>query len=213
MGPSFQKEIVEMWRTHESPNYSYFEQVENLTEAFWDEGQAFRTLFNQLDLRRVVEIACGQGRHTVLVPRSYESLLAIDTSIDAIAECRSRYGDLPRIRFEHSRDGQSIPASSESQTAVFSYDAMVHFEPLTMVAYLSETARVLIKGGRGLFHHSNYSGNPTGKFTEGLHWRNFMTKDLFAHFCSRQGLAVLQQIEFDWNGSPKLDCLTLFEKV
>lgn len=213
MGATFQGEIVEMWRTQDSSNYYYFEQVEKLTDAFWAEGTAFRTLFDRLDLSRVVEIACGQGRHTVRVPRRYESLLAVDTSIDAISECRKRYGDLANVRFEISNDGQSIPAPPESQTALFSYDAMVHFEPLTMAAYLAESARVLVQGGRGLFHHSNYSANPTGKFTEGLHWRNYMTRDLFAHFCSRNGLKVLERIEIDWNEAPKLDCLTLLERV
>jgi hypothetical protein len=89
---------------------------------------------------------------------------------------------------------------------------MVHFEPLTVAAYLSEAARVLTPKGKGLFHHSNYNGNPTGKFTDSPHWRNYMTKDLFAHFCSRNGLTILDQVEIDWDRSAKLDCLSLFEK-
>jgi ubiquinone/menaquinone biosynthesis C-methylase UbiE len=213
MSNEFQDEIVETWRTQASKNYEYFAQVEKLTYVFWVENGAFRKLFDQLDRRRLIELACGQGRHTVLVPPGYESILAIDTSVDAISECRKRYGALSHVQFVLSKDGCSIPAPASSHTAIFSYDAMVHFEPLTINAYLSEASRVLTPGGRGLFHHSNYSGNPTGKFTDGLHWRNYMTRDLFAHFCSRSGLKVVQQVEMDWNDAPKLDCLTLFEKT
>ncbi len=212
MNSKFQDEIVETWRTRASKNYEYFAQVENLTSGFWAEGGAFRTLFDRLDRRRLIEVACGQGRHTVLVPPGYESILAIDTSVDAIAECKKCYAALGRIKFVASEDGCSIPAPASSHTGIFSYDAMVHFEPLTINAYLSEASRVLTPGGRGVFHHSNYSGNPTGKFTESPEWRNYMRKDLFAHFCSRNQLKVLEQIDFDWGSSEKLDCITLFEK-
>jgi ubiquinone/menaquinone biosynthesis C-methylase UbiE len=208
----FQDEIVETWRTKSSKNYDYFGMVEDLTDQFWNPHGVFRPLFDQLDRRRLIEIACGQGRHTALVPQSYEKILAVDTSVDAIAECNRRYGGLKNVQFVLSEDGCSIPAAAESHTGIFSFDAMVHFEPLTMQAYIAEAARVLERKGRGLFHHSNYSGNPTGKFTDSPQWRNYMTKDLFAHFCSRSGLQVVSQTEIDWGESPKLDCLTLFEK-
>ena len=162
MSAPFQNEIVDTWKTKDSPNYFYFEEVANMTGIFWNEGTPFRRLFNELNIRRLIEIACGQGRHTARVPARYKSLLAIDTSVDAIAECRKHHGMLPNVRFVLSKDGQSIPAESNSRTAIFSYDAMVHFEPLTMAQYVAESARVLVSGGRGLFHHSNYSGNPTG---------------------------------------------------
>lgn len=209
----FQDEIVELWRTDKSYNYEYFSQVENLADGFWTHGEAFYTLFEQLDRRRIVEIACGQGRHTIRVPRDYDSLLALDTSVDAIAEAQKRYGDIDCIRFVVSQDGSSVPAEDGSQTAIFSYDAMVHFEPLTIHAYLSEASRVLRPGGKGLFHHSNYDKNPTGRFTDSPCWRNYMNKDLFAHFCSRHGLCVLEQVEIDWGGEKKLDCLSLFQKT
>lgn len=210
---SFQQDVVDLWKTRDSHNYSYFAQVETLTDGFWRPGTPFRRLFDLLDRRRIVEIACGQGRHSVLAPRDYESFLALDTSVDAIAEANRRYGDLKPLRFLVSQDGSSIPAPDASQTAIFSYDAMVHFEPLTVNAYLAEAARVLQAGGRGLFHHSNYDANPTGKFTDSPNWRNYMRRDLFAHFCSRHGLNVLEQIEMDWGDVKKSDCLSLFEKI
>ncbi len=212
MANKFEEEIVDTWRTKDSRNYGYFEQVESATEGFWNPNGAFRQLFDQLDRRRLIEIACGQGRHTVLVPPGYEKILAVDTSVDAIAECRRRYGDMKNVEFILSEDGCSLPAAADSYTGIFSYDAMVHFEPLTVNAYICEASRVLEKKGRGLFHHSNYSGNPTGKFTDSPQWRNYMTKDLFAHFCSRSGLQIICQIEMDWGSSIQIDCLSLFEK-
>ena len=213
VGGSFQQEVVDLWKTRESQNYEYFAQVENQSDGFWDPRGLFRTLFEKLDRKRLVEIACGQGRHSVLVPRDYESLLALDTSVDAIDEANKRYSDLSRIRFVVSRDGVSIPVEDGSQTSIFSYDAMVHFEPLTINAYLAEASRILQPGGRGLFHHSNYDKNPTGRFIDSPHWRNYMRQDLFAHFCSRHGLSVLEQVDFDWGEEKKLDCLSLFQKM
>ena len=213
MSGSFQQEVVDLWKTRESENYGYFAQVQDQADGFWAPGQAFRTLFEKLDRRRLVEIACGQGRHSVLVPRDYESLLALDTSVDAIAEAKRRYADFNRIKFVVSQDGFSIPVADGSQTAIFSYDAMVHFEPLTLNGYLAESARSLSPGGRGLFHHSNYDKNPTGRFVDSPNWRNYMRRDLFAHFCSRHGLNVLEQVEMDWGREAKLDCLSLFEKI
>jgi len=213
MTNKFQDEIIETWRTRDSQNYEYFALVESFTDVFWNPNGAFRPLFDQIDRRRLIEVACGAGRQTVLVPPGYEKILAVDTSVDAIAECQRRYSDLKNVEFILSKDGCSLPASAGSYTGIFSFDAMVHFEPLTVNAYLSEAARALETKGRGLFHHSNYSGNPTGKFTDSPHWRNYMTKDLFAHFCSRNGLQIINQVEMDWDDSPKNDCLTLFEKL
>jgi ubiquinone/menaquinone biosynthesis C-methylase UbiE len=210
---SFQQAVVDLWKTRASQNYGYFEQVQDQTDGFWAPGQAFRTLFDKLDRRQIVEIACGQGRHSVLVPRDYESLLALDTSVDGIEEAKRRYGDLSRIKFVVSQDGISIPVADDSQTAIFSYDAMVHFEPLTINSYLAESARILPSGGRGLFHHSNYDQNPTGRFTDSPNWRNYMTRDLFAHFCSRHGLNIIEQVEMDWGQQEKSDCLSLFQKI
>jgi hypothetical protein len=107
----------------------------------------------------------------------------------------------------------TLPIDDASVTAVFSYDAMVHFEPITVASNLAEIGRELVPGGRSVLHHSKFSGNPTGIFTSSPSWRNYMTTDLFAHFASRAGLAVLNYQTFQWGTIPDLDCISLVEKA
>jgi len=82
---------------------------------------------------------------------------------------------------------------------------------MTIACYVFESARVLMPGGRGLFHHSNYAGNPAGRIDDSPGWRSFMTTDIMTHLLSRAGLKVLEQMKFD-RSSPGGDALTLFEK-
>ena len=85
-------------------------------------------------------------------------------------------------------DGDDLPGIPDaSVTALFSYDAMVHFEYTAVLAYIAEAYRVLEPGGKALMHHSNYDRNPGGFYRDNPHWRNFMTKALFAHAACRRG--------------------------
>jgi cyclopropane fatty-acyl-phospholipid synthase-like methyltransferase len=111
-----------------------------------------------------------------------------------------------------SGDGTLPEIRSNSVTAVFSYDSMVHFEMQTVAAYLMEVSRILRKGGKVLFHHSNLTENPEGKFTENPGWRNYMTADIMRHLASRSHLRVLSQTVLGWNVLPHLDMLTCLQK-
>lgn len=204
--------IIEMWKRADSADFAYFDHVELFTGRFWGYETLFRQWFNTLDASELLEIACGQGRHTALVPEGYNNIFAIDTSVDAIRIATERFKDNPKITLCLSQDGLTIPRPNNSFTGAFSYDAMVHFEPITMASYLKETARVLKPGGRALFHHSAYDRNPIGQFTESPHWRNYMTTDLFAHFASRAGLQILDFRAFPWSDEVVTDALTLLLK-
>lgn len=100
----------------------------------------------------------------------------------------------------------------DTYTAMFTYDAMVHFELMDIAMYLQETKRVLTKGGMALFHHSNNHSDYKATFSNAPHGRNFMSKDVFAHLAHRAGLKVVQQEVVDWAGVKNLDCLTLVRK-
>lgn len=89
---------------------------------------------------------------------------------------------------------------------------MVHFDSDVVRAYLREFHRILGPSGRGFCHHSNYTANPAGDFHEAAHWRNFMSQELFAHYCAKEGLTVLKSKVIDWPEYPQLDCFTLFSK-
>lgn len=208
------EDVISMWKTSSSPNYRYFSKVEqeSQTLVFWAPTTPFRRLFEKLDITRVLEIACGHGRHAARVPLRYESLTLIDTSIDAIAYAMKRFENNPKIHAIVSADGLTLRLADDSLTAVYCYDAMVHFEPVTMHGYLREIYRVLTPGGRALLHHSAYGDNPEGLFTSSPHWRNYMPLGLFQHFCSRAGLRIVEQVVMDWGNVPQCDAVSLIEK-
>lgn len=89
---------------------------------------------------------------------------------------------------------------------------MVHFEYDAVMSYLEDAYRILIPGGRALFHHSNYDKSPGTKETANPHWRNFMSKNLFSHIAVRAGFKILEQFLIDWDEMRNLDCISLIEK-
>jgi cyclopropane fatty-acyl-phospholipid synthase-like methyltransferase len=209
---SFSNEIVDMWKTRNSQDYGYFAKFEEIISPFWAAGWHFRNQFDLLNCETVLEIACGTGRHTIKAAGQCGFIWAADTSMDALSELSQRITNTPYIRPLLVSDGSSLPEiESGSISAVFSYDAMVHFELLTVASYLTEISRVLRCGCKALLHHSNYAGNPEGRFRDNPGWRNFMTADIMRHLASRNGLKVISQTILDWN-LPQLDALTVLQK-
>jgi hypothetical protein len=90
---------------------------------------------------------------------------------------------------------------------------MVHFDRRVVQSYLQDTARVLIGGGKALFHHSNWSVDPDSSFGRNPHARAFMSAGLFSRYAQRSGLEVLQQRTVDWGNESGLDCDTLLAKT
>lgn len=215
MVTAHKNQVIDTWKSKESDNFSYFSQVENhaATDGFWRPDGYFRQLFDRLDLTNVLEIACGFGRHGARIAARCGHLTLIDTSVDAVAYAKKRFEDRANVTVLLSQDGMTLPSEMSGLTSVFSYDAMVHFEPLTMASYLSEIGRVLAPGGKAVLHHSNYSKNPTGQFKENPNWRNYMTADLFKHLSSRAGLHVDVQYFMSWGDEPNSDAVSLLSKA
>ena len=67
-------------------------------------------------------------------------------------------------------------------------------------------------GGKALLHHSNNDLQPGRRYSENVHWRNFMSANLFSHMAQRAMLRVVGQELLDWAGAKDLDALTLVEK-
>ena len=195
---------------------SYYDDAERWTWLFWSEAHQFRPLFEQLDLLRVLELACGHGRHSEHLRAHYGSRLGSLVMMDILRSnvdyCKVRLGHHENLRVlvNNGVDFQPIPASS--LTSIFCYDAMVHFDRQVIRSYLGDAVRVLVPGGKALFHHSNYSFDPDSHFGTNPHARAFMSKGLFARYAQRLGLEVLQQTVMDWGGESGLDCLTLLAK-
>jgi SAM-dependent methyltransferase len=121
-----------------------------------------------------------------------------------------------RRRFaEHARgavnNGYDLrPAADGAFSLVYSFDSMVHFEGEVVRSYLRDTLRVLRPGGRGFFHHSNYTAGSDWRTSP--HARNNMSRELFASYAQEAGLRVIRQMVFDWGHVADLDCLSLVER-
>jgi ubiquinone/menaquinone biosynthesis C-methylase UbiE len=182
---------------------------------FWGESSLFLPLFNQLDLTAVVELACGHGRHTAQIVNRAGTVTLVDYLPSAIKACRARFAGRRNCRFYANNGADLRAVKTGSQTAVFSYDAMVHFELADMLTYLTEIARVLKPGGRALLHYSTNDVTPGSTYTDCPRWRNFGSEKAVLHFGSRAGLVALESKTTSWppgNGEHPIDAITLFEK-
>jgi ubiquinone/menaquinone biosynthesis C-methylase UbiE len=190
----------------------YYEQAENWLDPFWGEETPFRRWFETLDLTRVIELACGRGRHAAQCLDRVGEITLVDVLQTNIDGCRERFGTDPRVHYLVN-NGNDLPGlESGAYSALFSYDAMLHFELLDVLDYLRETARVLRPGGRALLHVSNNLENPGGHYHQNRLWRNFGSLDVVRHVADRLGLRTLEHTTLDWEGQKAIDGLLLVEK-
>ena len=196
----------EPWR-----NSPYYNRAEARIGVWWNDGQLFRVLFDRLDLTHVVELGCGHGRHTEQIKGRSERITMLDILEENVAFCRKRFAGARHITAVVNNGVDFQPIQAESVTAIFCYDAMVHFSPEVLDSYVRDAARVLAPGGRALFHHSNYAGSGR-HYGRNPHARNFMTQKLFASFAARTSLSVEESHILAWGDVPALDCLTLLIK-
>jgi SAM-dependent methyltransferase len=209
------RQIAQRWKV--SPYYDRAEK-EDWMDAFWNPRGRFRPLFDGLHTRTVVELACGRGRHTAHILGTPElcdrlkDIYLMDVNEENITSCVERFCDVPFVHPMVNTGYDFQPLKDRSVTAIFCYDAMVHFECDAVMSYLEDAYRILVPGGRALFHHSNYDQAPGAKEFANPHWRNFMSKNLFAHIAIRAGFKILQQFLMDWDEMRNLDCISLIEK-
>lgn len=205
----FRNDIAKDWV--ESP---YYDLVEDQLYYFWNQETPFLRLFQSLDLRKFVELACGHGRHTeyILKNHSPESVVLVDILESNISYCKERFANDSRVTCIQNNGYELKEIADNSMTSLFCYDAMVHFEYDDISEYLKEIDRILVPGGEALLHHSNNDKQPGNVYSENVHWRNYMTASLFKHLACRANLLVLEQEVFDWGEAVDLDCLTLVGK-
>lgn len=193
----------------------YFRRAEEdgSIKVFWNEDTIFYQMFKELELKNVIELACGRGRHVPHYISKAENIVLVDILEKNINYCKRRFVEEKKVKY-YVNDGDNLKElESGAYTALFTYDAMVHFEMLDIFHYLMETNRVLCRGGKALFHHSNCIEDYKVRSTTGRSGRNFMSKQLFAHLADRSGFNVLEQHVIDWGVEKDLDCITLVEKV
>lgn len=192
----------------------YFEVAEDWSHMsrFWDEKGMIYSLFCQLDLTNVIELACGRGRHVGQYLDKAGSITLVDILDKNIRICQERFRMHDKVRYYCNNGFNLEQLPSESYTALFSYDAVVHFEMMDIYEYLKDIYRVMAKGGRVLIHHSNYDKDYTASFINSQHGRSYMNAGIFAYLANRCGFHILEQKVIDWGGVRELDCVSLLEK-
>lgn len=199
--------VAEAWA--DSP---YYADAEKWTFLFWSEGTAFRTFFDRLNLEATLELACGHGRHAAQIIDRVGRLVLMDVQAPNIEVCRQRLGARANVMCIVNNGFNFSPVEDASITAIYCYDAMVHFDPDVVAEYLKDTYRVLVGAGMALYHHSNYAAPRERHYGQNPHARNHMTKDLFADLARSAGLEIVDQRVIPWGFERELDCVSLVRR-
>lgn len=198
-----------MWKEH-----IYYDQAENWLAE--DYPILIEPLIKDCDFSSVIDLAAGHGRNSNLLKKVANKITIIDIHQENIDFCKKRFAGDNRFEFVVNDGATLKEIADHSVTLIYSWDAMVHFDSDVVRSYIKEFSRVLKPGGRGFCHHSNYDKSPGGWFQYNPHARNFMTANLFAHYCAKEGLKVLQSQVISWGRGDNLvkdmDAITLFEK-
>lgn len=206
------RKYIAEYHINEMDSYFKYAETEEGMHKFWGKDSVFYKMFMQLNLESVVELACGRGRHVPKYIKEAKEIVLVDILEKNISICQDRFKGDSRICYYVNNGYDLNRLESDSYTAVFSYDAMVHFEMLDIFSYLKEIERILRPGGKALIHHSNNTEDYRITFSTGTNGRNYMSAELFAHLGNRAGLEILDQQLIDWGGAKESDCLTLLEK-
>ena len=165
-----------------------------------------------IDCAVVVELGAGRGRTAAKLLPLAGRLHLVDLHPNNLEACRRRFSGDPRLSC-HATDGRSLPLPDAAATFLFCFDSMVHFDSDVVRAYLREARRVLRPGGHAFLHHSNTTAHPGGDFEAEPHWRNFMSRELLAHYALKEGLEVARQEPVDWAGDGGfIDCFSLLRR-
>lgn len=194
---------------HIEPMKEYYykaEEKENIA-VFWDEKSKFYEMFKMLDLDNVIELAVGHGRHVPQYIEQAKHVTLVDILEENIDFCKDRFQDRKNISYYCNNGFNLCELEAKQYSALFTYDAMVHFEMMDIYEYLKDIYRVLKPGAMALFHHSNNTSDY--KLSSGTHMRNYMSKDIFAYLAYRTGFEVVKQEVISW-GEQKIICLIVY---
>ena len=202
-------EVGEDWKGHSRVALDYYESAEQWIEQAW--SQTVWPFIQGCDFSCVVDLAAGHGRNTRKLLELAKKLYLVDINADNIRFCQQRFATEKKITYIQN-DGFTLSGIPSGEVSlVYCFDAMGHFDSDVVRSYLHDFYRVLKPGGYGFCHYSNYDKNPTGNIHDNPGWRNFMSQNLFHHYCAKEGLEVVKSQIIDWD-TPNQDCVTLFKK-
>ncbi len=194
-----------------TPQNPYFAAAEPMMERVWPE--LILPFIEGSDFACVLDLATGHGRNAAMLRPLAGRLILVDIQPGNIEICRRRFGDAPGVTYliNNGYDLRDVPSSEV--TLLYSFDAMVHFDSDVVRAYLRDSRRILRPGGHAFLHHSNTVAHPGGDYRAEAHWRNFMSRELLAHYAAKEGLEVLRQQPVDWAGDGGfIDCFSLLRR-
>lgn len=203
-------ELQEQWA--QSP---YYAEGEAYIDTQWRD--IIYPLIKNADFTSILELAPGHGRNTEKLRPFASEMHLVDINATCIEACRKRFegrAEPPRMHY-HVNDGAGLPMIADNSiTFLYSWDAMVHFDPVVIRKYIPEFYRVLKPGATGFCHHSNYgalTADPESNWMKNPGWRSTMSEKLFRKYCEESGLRIDSQHVIDWMVS-KLDCISIFNK-
>lgn len=102
-------------------------------------------MFQNLDISNVIELGFGHGRHIPNYIEKANQITLVDILQENIDFCRERFSDENKIRYYKNTGFDLKELESDTYSALYSYDAMAHFELLDIYSYLKDIYRVLKK--------------------------------------------------------------------
>jgi glycosyltransferase involved in cell wall biosynthesis/ubiquinone/menaquinone biosynthesis C-methylase UbiE len=189
----------------------YFDEAEPHMERQWTD--IIWPMIKDFDFSAVLELGPGAGRNTKKLCALAKMVYAVDLNSYALQKLKDNVGESFKgckiVYYENNGYSLSI-IKDNSITSIYSWDAAVHFDKIVIKDYVKEFSRVLVKGGRGLIHHSNLGESANDDISKNPHLRSNMSKDLFKEYCLMFGLNVDLQEIINWGEIN--DCISVFSK-
>ncbi len=101
---------------------------------------------------RILDVACGFGRHAGPLSRRGYHVVGVDLSRAMLAEARRRHREGPRLRFVR-QDARRLAYREEFDAVINLYTSFGYFTPSQNEQTLRRMARALRRGGKLLVDH------------------------------------------------------------
>lgn len=168
----------------------YYDSAEQSMDTQW--AAVIWPIIESANFEHVVEIAAGHGRNTEKLAQVSRRIFATDINQENIEFLKERFKNSKAVEVFRNSGADLRFIEGASASFVYSFDAMVHFDSDIIRSYIKEIRRILVPGGRAFCHYSGFDQNPTGTYRDHPGWRNFMSRELFEHWLSKEGFRILK---------------------